>query len=90
MRNVERTLTVTELATVAFWSERLFDAIDSGKSISFFYTKDTGEESYRTGVPEAVFGGNESKMSVFVELSDGSKKSFNVRSMRKDTPHDWQ
>lgn len=81
MRNQFHALSVDELARTCAASPVLFDAIASETPVAFLYFKDTtGETSRREGVPLDVFSTG-SKMSVFVQHADGTKKSYNVRNI---------
>lgn len=81
MRNQFHSLSLDELARTCAASPVLFDAIGAERPVAFLYFKDTtGETSRREGLPLDVFSTG-SKMSVFVEHEDGTKKSYNVRNI---------
>ena len=86
MRNSEHRLDTEELSRVAAWSPVIFTANSTGAVVDFLYHKETEKDpnkrsTRRSGVIDGVFGGNESKMSVFVIHEDGTKKSYNVRNI---------
>ena len=81
MRNQFHSLSVDELARTCAASPVLFDAIASATPVAFLYFKEKeNETTRRVGVPLDVFSSG-SKLSVFVEHEDGTKKSYNVRNI---------
>lgn len=79
-RNVETTLTTSELATVCYWSPRLFEALTDGSMVLLSYVKRDGTDSTSTGSLVAVIG-NESNLSVVCETADKGPRTINVRNI---------
>lgn len=79
MRNDQRTLTHEERIRVAVVHDRLMAAQRAGHAVTFTYTKDSGEESTRTG-EVLEFAGAESKAAVKIETPEGVR-TFNLRNI---------